>query len=105
MFIGVHLMLAKLTDTEELAITDDEGKAFMDRAQKVASHYSVTTTQKTMDWIAFGGCAAAIYGPRAIVLVRKQRNKPTRAANAPAPFYVVPPATATAFSDPDVTTT
>ncbi len=85
MFIGLHMAVARMTDIEELEITDQEGADFMKSAQKVASHYSVTTTQKTMDWIAFAGCAAAMYFPRAIVIARKKQSKPSKAAD---PFRV-----------------
>lgn len=81
MFIGLHVALAGLTGVEELAITPEEGDAFMAAAGKVARHYSVTTTQKTMDWLAFCGCAAAIYAPRVVAISRAKRGrKPAEAA-------------------------
>lgn len=57
----------------ELFISEDEGDQFMKRAQAVAKHYSVETTQKTLDWIAFGGCAVGMYAPRVVALMMRRR--------------------------------
>lgn len=79
MFVGIHAMLAMQTGVAELAISDDEGKAFTVSAQNVLRHYSVETTQKTLDWIAFFGTAGAIYLPRiASVAMTRKANKPER---------------------------
>lgn len=92
MFVGLHVMLAGATGVEELAITDDEGASFMAAAGKVARHYSVTTTQKTMDWIAFFGVAAAIYAPRVVALSRAKSatKKDDAPASQPATPWAVP---------------
>lgn len=67
-------MLAQATGVPELAVTDEEGKSFMDAAANVMRHYSVVGTQKTMDWVAFASCCAGIYGPRAFLLISKRRT-------------------------------
>ena len=90
MFVGLHVALARLTEIEEIEITEDEGKLFMDRAQAVASHYSVSTTQKTMDWVAFVGCACGIYAPRVVAVMRKNRERPTRSGNVQQPSAAHP---------------
>jgi hypothetical protein len=64
MFVGIHAMLAVRTGVPEVEITPDEGAQFMKAVQNVMRHYSVKTTQKTMDFVALFGVAAAIYGPR-----------------------------------------
>lgn len=73
MFVGVHVMLAMQTQTPELAISDDEGKAFLGAAQNVARHYSVETTQKTLDWIAFVGVSVSMYGTRSVAIMTRHR--------------------------------
>lgn len=85
MIIGLHAALASVSGIEELAITDQEGEAFMAAAQNVARHYSVATTQKTMDWIAFVGCAAGLYVPR-VFAVGLRRAERRRAEAPSAPF-------------------
>lgn len=76
MFVGVHVMLAEMTKTPELALSMEEGDAFMTSAQNVMRHYSVETTQKTLDWIAFGGVAVGqIYGPRLVALAMRKREE------------------------------
>lgn len=68
MFVGLHAMLAMQTKTPELAISEQEGRDFTKAAQNVMRHYSVQTTQKTLDWIAFAGVATGMYGTRAFAI-------------------------------------
>ena len=69
-------MLAMQLQTPELAISEDEGKEFTIRAQNVMRHYSVETTQKTLDWLAFGGTTVGIYGTRlAAITVRRRQER------------------------------
>jgi len=64
MFVGIHALLATRTGIPEFEITMDEGKEFTTACQKVMRHYSVETTQKTLDTVALIGSAASLYGPR-----------------------------------------
>jgi hypothetical protein len=75
MFVGLHVMLAGATKTPELAIAEEEGEAFMGAAGRVMRHYSVEATQRTLDWIAFAGCAGGIYGPRAVAIALRRREE------------------------------
>ena len=51
----------------------------MKAAQNVARHYSVQTTQKTLDWIAFAGIGVGMYGPRVVAIaVRERGQQPSR---------------------------
>jgi hypothetical protein len=86
MFIGLHTLAGQLI-APELEITEDEGKAFMDGAKNVMRHYSVTATQKTIDWIAFMGTCGSIYGTRAVAIAmrRKQERKGKTPSKAEAP--------------------
>lgn len=73
MFVGIHVLLAQNTRTPEIAIRDDEGEQFLKSAENVLKHYSVTTTQKTIDWITFIGTASAIYGTRIVAIGARRR--------------------------------
>lgn len=88
MFVGAHILLAAKTNTPELVISEDEGAAFMKAAQNVLRHYSVETTQKTLDWIALLGVAGGIYGTRvgAIMMRNNQEKKERRATGNVTPF-------------------
>lgn len=82
MFVGLHAMLAMATKTPEFELSEDEGKQFTTCAQNVMRHYSVTATQKTLDWIALVGCCAMIYGPRvAAISFRKAQEKEPKQEN------------------------
>lgn len=83
MFVGLHALLADRTNVPQIAITEDEGKQFMTAAQNVMRHYSVETTQKTLDWIAFAGVGAGIYMPRLAAIGIERRNRPPRHASQP----------------------
>ena len=90
MFIGLHAAIASLSGIEEMAITDQEGQAFMLAAQNVLRHYSVEATQKTLDWIAFAGCTISLYTPR-LYMIGRRRAERRRPAEAPSPFRVMRP--------------
>lgn len=83
MFVGIHALLAGLTDTPELELSEDEGKMFMKSAQNVLRHYSVQTTQKSMDIIALIGVTATIYAPRiaGIGFRKRMAKKPSQDDN------------------------
>lgn len=101
MFVGLHAVLAGMSNTPELMLSEMEGDQFMKSAQNVMRHYSVTSTQKTLDWIAFAGCTAGIYAPRIIAIRMRKKGEapiqhapqtPTSKPNEPAApiFSVVP---------------
>lgn len=68
-------MLAQATETPELELSEDEGKSFMKAAQSVMRHYSVQTTQKTLDWISFVGVTVSIYAPRVAAIGFRKRKE------------------------------
>jgi hypothetical protein len=93
MLVGATTMLALRTNIEEFQVPENEMQAFMDAAQKVARHYSIETTQKTLDWIAFGGIGIQIFGTRAVAISLKLRDNKRkenagsgRVVNFPGPF-------------------
>lgn len=75
MLVGMSTMLAMKTNIAEFEVAEDEMKAFMGAASNVARHYSVETTQKTLDWIAFAGIGVQIFGTRAVAIGLQLKNK------------------------------
>ena len=71
------MIAAGATNVPELAIDMADGDAFMKSAQNVMRHYSVESSQKTIDWLAFGGTCCMIYGTRfgAYMLRRRQEER------------------------------
>jgi hypothetical protein len=61
-------MLAIRTGYEAIEVGEDEMKAWLRSAQRVARHYSVKTTQTAIDWIAFTGMSAQVFGTRAVAV-------------------------------------
>jgi hypothetical protein len=76
LFVGAHVLLAERANIPELALSMDEGQTFMKAAQNVMRHYSVQTTQKTMDWISFAGVTCMIYVPRVVAIANRAKQKP-----------------------------
>jgi hypothetical protein len=97
MLIGISTMLALQTGIEEIEVGPDEMNAWLGAAQKVARHYSVETTQRTLDWIAFVGISGQVFGTRALAVAVKTRRggsggisgRPAR--RGPAAVYDFPP--------------
>jgi hypothetical protein len=87
LFAGLHVLLADRTGTPELALSPDEATLILARASAVLSHYSVETTQKTLDWISFVGALGTVYVPRVVAISLRQRHadavRPTPQAPAP----------------------
>lgn len=91
MFVGMHVLLSERIEVPEIAITQEEGEQFMKAAQNVMRHYSVETTQKTLDIIAFAGVSAQIYMPRmAAYGIRKRSERAPVPFRQPVPENVVP---------------
>lgn len=89
MFVGLHALLAMRLKVPELEMTLAEGVEFTKAAQNVMRHYSVRTTQKTMDWIAFAGVTAGLYAPRimaARIRVRMEAEARREARNEASSF-------------------
>lgn len=78
MFVGLHALLAHRLEAPELEISAAEGKDFMQSVQSVMRHYSVETTQKTLDWVALFGTVSGMYVPRiaAVSMRRKSERRP-----------------------------
>lgn len=76
LLIGASVLLENKLEVDGVAISPAEADSFMTAAQNVARHYSVETTQRTLDWIAFLGVTASVFGTRAVaVVVAKSRNR------------------------------
>ncbi|MBK8189081.1 MAG: hypothetical protein IPK79_01345 [Vampirovibrionales bacterium] len=76
---------------EGLTLQPEEAERFLTAAQNVARHYSVETTQRTLDWIAFAGVSVQVFGTRAIAVVVSKSKAGRGAAPARAPRGPVAP--------------
>lgn len=63
----------------------------MKSAQNVMRHYSVESSQKTIDWLAFGGTCCMIYGTRfGAYMLRKREEAKEAGPRPPATIYQMP---------------
>lgn len=78
-------MLAMQTGVEEFAVSAEEMDTFTKAAGNVARHYNVETTQKTLDWVAFVGVSAHVFGTRAVAIaIKSRRTKEPKQRRGPA---------------------
>jgi hypothetical protein len=77
-------MLAVLTTTPEIALTEPESKQLAIGIKNVARHYDLTTTQKTADWVLLSIALGTIYGPRFVMIAGKAKHKGHVIQNDPA---------------------
>lgn len=89
-----------MTAVPELAIDMDDGKKLTDAAQNVLRHYSVETTQKTLDWVSFAGAVGMVYGTRFGAYMLRRRTE-AQAQRPGATVYQMPQRPATPQKEQD----
>lgn len=62
----------------------------MKAASNVMRHYSVESTQKTLDWLAFGGTCCMIYGTRFGAYMLRKREEHQISSRPAATVYQMP---------------
>lgn len=83
------MMIANVSETPEWMVSPEEGADFMKAAQNVMRHYSVQSTQRTLDWISLFGVAGGMYGTRvAAISIRKRREKTEKPQHDPGVHYM-----------------
>ena len=82
-----HAMLAALTKTQELYLSQDEALMLAQASANVARHYDVQMAAKTVDWVNLAMALGNVYGTRlAAIKMRSSVERKERAATAkPAP--------------------
>lgn len=84
------MIAAGASNVPELAIDMQEGDTFMKSAQNVMRHYSVESSQKTIDWLAFGGTVCMIYGTRFGAYMLRRRSEQQEQQRPGATVYQMP---------------
>ena len=79
----MHVQMARLADCPELAMSEGDAKTLMVAAQNVMRHYSITATQKAVDWMTFVSVASFMYAPRAVALRRRVQRRPGSPGSSP----------------------
>jgi hypothetical protein len=62
--LSIHLMGATILKVPELALSDEEAKKITAAVAKVASHYDVGASEKSIAWANLAICAGGVYGTR-----------------------------------------
>lgn len=81
--LSAHTMLAAMTKTPELIISQDEANKLASAINTVQEHYPVHVDPKAMAWLNLAGVAGMIYGPRIFVAVKRKRESPSPKSEAP----------------------
>lgn len=80
--VSVHSMLAAISKSPELELSEDEAAKIAKAAIAVADLYDLQTTKKATAWANLMGCLGAAYIPRFVsVNVRKKMEAAERKAN------------------------
>lgn len=86
MLFGVHSMLAMITKTPELMLSEGESALLAKAAMDVAQHYPIGASEKTMAWANLAMVAGGLYGSRVVAVIQTRK---TEAAKRPAPVKLV----------------
>lgn len=68
MLVGMSTMLAIQTQLQEIELSDEEAKKFLEAAGRVAGHYGTRQTQKAVDIATLLGVSVQIFGTRAVAI-------------------------------------
>lgn len=72
--VGIHHVIAMMTGTPEMQISDDEGLALATGINAVCEEYGLSLSGKTGATIQLVGAAGMIYVPR-LVMINQRLNK------------------------------
>lgn len=79
--VGAHQMLAVITKNPIWAIDDKAAEALANALMDVMSHHSINVNPATLAYMKLIGIAAAIYGPKIMVVKMQNDQKKKEAAN------------------------
>ena len=68
-------MFAMQARAPEFELGEDEAKYFLRSAQNVLRHYSVETTQKTIDIVTLCGVSMQVFGTRVVAYSVRRRQE------------------------------
>lgn len=80
--VGVHKLLATLTNNPVVAITDTEGEALANAAADIIEEYQLAVSRRAILWGNLIGACGLIYGPKIMVAMK---SRPAKAPPAPKP--------------------
>lgn len=92
MLVSIHLSLAAVTKTPELALDPQESKQLAVASAAVASMYAVEIDPKMVAWANLIGAVGMVYIPRAYLIAdrrkkeRGPRPEPASTRTGPTPY-------------------
>lgn len=73
---SIHLILAHLTNVEEIALPKDEAELLAEAIADVGKHFKVVVSPKMDALSSLGFCVAGIYGPRLWAYLMRDKKQP-----------------------------
>ena len=71
-------MLASITGSEEMLLSEDESKQLAKSSIAVMRHYNVRAQAKTVDWCYFLMTLGGVYGSRLVAINQRHKNERAR---------------------------
>lgn len=68
-------MLAAISKTPELALSENESEQLASAAAGVARHYNISASQKALDWGNFALVLGVMYGPRFVMITQRHKDE------------------------------
>lgn len=104
LLFSTHMMLATATGIEAMALDEKECNRLAVALKAVGDHYHFEASQETLLWMNLIGAAAAVYGPRGVMLYKHVRAGKTRVTAPvvprPAPVHTAEQAATKAAQSP-----
>lgn len=75
---SLHAMVSAAIKVPELALDEKEAKQIAEAGAKVATHYNVIASPKTVDWVNFCMVLGMVYGTRLIAVRARLRTEATK---------------------------
>lgn len=74
LLFSCHTVFSIALKTPELAITEEESERLANATARVAAHYNIAASQKTLDWGNLIIALSVVYGPRIFMAATRKKN-------------------------------
>lgn len=81
--VGIHKLLATLTNQPMIAITDTEGEALANAVADIIEEYQLSVSKRAILWGNLIGACGIIYGPKVMIAMKSREAKAPKPPKPP----------------------